>query len=423
MGLLESVNRAIFNLTYNENASKAYDEQNAKAAGAVEDIKKQIQGYRSTREKIIGAGESTDYFSSNSISRITEWENWLEKNGGLAPGDYSKKSTEMKTQWEGILNINKVVKEMARVSKFITLFMKDKDTKIPSAQKKELELLKADADKYYSTIIKQTPADIVAKRDEFNRRFEAIQKKIPENFEDLKEPYVDAGQTPTTLLQGIQERTFTTYENAVEQKEIANNSTFSVSRLGSRVVEYAQKGFSIGWPYFFGTVFAMIIANDAIGRAVPYRIFYAFFMFLLFQMSIIPGFPFLVLSYYLYRSFASVNWGNVFSLHPEGPRLDYMKAPVLFAFLPILEGRDDEKVPWYMSIFKYDVNRYGGLAKKKQMAYEINAAKAVGKTLDPSMFGLDEKKLNDILCELKTILAGTGRGTLKEVFDSLKALF
>jgi hypothetical protein len=421
MGLAETLNRAVFNLTYNEQASQAYDEQNAQAAGAVEDLKKQIDGYRSTREKIIGAGESTDYFSSNAMSRITEWENWLQSNAGAAAGDYTKKSTEMKTQWDSLLNINKVVKEMARVEPFLDLYLKDKDTKIPAAEKREIETLKADAKKYYEKIVNQTPADILAKRDELNRKFEEIQKKIPENFEDLKEPYQDASQAPVNLLAGIQEENFNRYQTSVEKKEVVDESNFSVSRLFSRVIDYATKGFGIGWPYFFGLVFAMIVANDAIGRPVPYRLFYAFFMFLLFQVSLIPGFSILVLAYYIYRSFIAVNWGNVFSLNPAGPRLDLLKAPVLFAFLPIFEGRADEVVPWYMSIFKYDVNRYGGLAKKKQMAYEMNAAKLVGQTLDASSFGLDEKSFNQVMCELKSVLSGT-YSTLDDAFKSLKQL-
>jgi hypothetical protein len=421
MGIGETINRALFNLTYDEKASQAYDEQSTKAAGAVEELKKQIQGYRTTREKIIGAGESTDYFSTNSIARITEWENWLEKNSGAAEGDYTKKSTEMKTQWDGILNINKVVKEMARVEPFLDLYLKDKDTKIPTAQKREIEALKEEAKKYYDKIVNQTPADILAKRDEFNRKFEEIQKQIPENFEDLKEPYQNVSQTPPNLLAGIQQDNFNRYQTSVEKKEVVDETTFSVSRLVSRIVEYATKGFGIGWPYFFGIVFAMIVANDAIGRAVPYRLFYAFFMFLLFQVSLIPGFPILVLFYYLYRAFVAINWGNVFSLNPAGPRLDLLKAPVLFAFLPIFEGGADEQVPWYMSIFKYDVNRYGGLAKQKQMAYEMNAAKLVGKTLDPSSFGLDEKTFNQILCDMKSILSGTST-SFSDTFKSLKAL-
>jgi hypothetical protein len=421
MGLTETLNRAVFNLTYNEQASQAYDEQNAQAAGAVEDLKKQINGYRTTREKIIGAGDSTDYFSSNSMSRITEWENWLEKNAGAAAGDYSKKSTEMKTQWDSLLNINKVVKEMARVEPFLDLYLKDKDTKIPAAQKREIEGLKEEAKKYYDKIVNQTPADILAKRDEFNRKFEEIQKKIPENFEDLKEPFQSANQTPVNLLAGIQDENFKRYQTSVEKKEAVDESSFSLSRLFSRTLDYASKGFGIGWPYFFGIVFAMIIANDAIGRPVPYRIFYAFFMFLLFQISLIPGFSIFVLAYYIYRSFVAVNWGNVFSLNPAGPRLDLLKAPVLFAFLPIFEGRADEQVPWYMSIFKYDVNRYGGLAKKKQMAYEMSAAKLVGKTLDSSSFGLDEKTFNQLLCELKSVLSGT-YSTIDDTFQALKKL-
>ncbi|NBO60975.1 MAG: hypothetical protein EBU82_08400 [Flavobacteriia bacterium] len=421
MGFMESVNRAIFNLTYNEKASQAYDEQNEKAAGAVEDIKKQIDGYRSTREKIIGAGESTDYFSSNSIARITEWENWLEKNGGLAAGDYTKKSTEMKTQWDGILNVNKVVKEMQRVPKFIDLFIEDKDVKLPAAQKKELESLKSDAEKYYSNIVKQTPAEIIEKRDEFNRRFEEIQKKIPENFEDLKEPYEDASGAPATLLAGIQEENFNRYQTQVEKKQVSEDQTsFSVSRLFARIFQYFGQWFGTFWPFFFGTIFAMIIANDAIGRPAPYRIFYALWMFILFQVSLIPSFPFLAFLYYAYRSIRAVNWGNLFS--GEGPRMDYMKAPILFAFLPISVSKPGEQLSWYQYLYKYNVDAYDGLAKKKQMAYEIQAADLVGSVLDPSTYGLEETTFNQLVCDLKSATLGVKKGSFQDVIDSLKAL-
>lgn len=421
MGLVETVNRAVFNLTYNEKASQAYDDQNKKAAGAVEDLKKLLQSYRDRREKIIAMKEDAPYFTSNSLARITEWDNWVEKNGGLAAGDYSKKETEMKTQWETILSSNKIAKELGRVPDFLRLYLKDKEGKIPNAQRKEVEALKSQAETYLSKMKTNTPADLVAKRDEFNRSFEEIQKKIPENFEDLQEPYTNAPTAPVTLLQGIDEQRFNTYKNQVEKKEKADENTFQVKRLFDRIQEYFSKGAQQVWPYVFGTIFAMIVANDAIGRPAPYRIFYFFFMFLMFQMSFIPGFSILVFLYYLYRAFTAVNWGNIFTFHPEGPRMDYMKAPVLFAFLPIFQGAAEEQVPWYFSIFKYDINRYGGLAKKKQLAYEINAAKQVGKTIDAKMFSMDEKTFEEYLNEMKSVLVGP-RGTFSEVVESLKKL-
>ena len=204
MGFIESINRAFFNLTYNEKASQAYDEQNQKAAGAVEDIKKQIEGYRNARDKLLAANQATDYYASNSLARITEWENWLGKNGGLASGDYTQKSTEMKTQWESITNANKIVQEVERIPAFLDLFLKDKDTKVPNQQRKDILKLKQQAEDYLKGINKQTPADIIAKRDTFNADFMEIQKKIPENFEDLKEGF-EAADTQLTLLQGIKE--------------------------------------------------------------------------------------------------------------------------------------------------------------------------------------------------------------------------
>lgn len=420
MGFFESINRAFFNLTYNEQASQAYDEQNTKAATAVEDIKKQIQGYRDARDKLIQSNKASDYFASNSLARITEWENWLEKNGGLAAGDYTSKSTEMKTQWESLFNVNKIVREMERIPEFLDLFMKDKELTIPAAQKQDITKLKQDAEKYLSKITNQTPAEIIAKRDDYNRQFTEIQKKIPENFTDLKEGYENSPQI--SLLQGIDETYFNDYKNQVEQKELAEEDTFRPGRLVTRTMDYFGMGFSYVWKYFLGLVFGMIVANDMIGRAAPYRIFYFFWTILLFQFSLIPGFPFLVMAYYAFRAFTAINWGNVFTLNPSGPRMDYMKAPVLFAFLPIFEGAKDQVIPWYLSILHYDANLYGGLAMKKRIAYEAKAAEAVGKKLDSSMFDLDDKTFDQIVCDLKSATLGIQKTTFTDVIDSLKGL-
>lgn len=419
MGFLESINRAFFNLTYNEKASQAYDEQNQKAAGAVEDIKKQIQGYRDARDKLIAADKATDYYSTNSLARITEWENWLGKNGGLAAGDYTQKSTEMKTQWESITSANKVVQEVERIPAFLDLFMKDKELKIPTAQKKEVTKLKEDTEKYIKNINKQTPAEIIAKRDSFNTQFMEIQKKIPENFEDLKEGFVTSDQQLTLLL-GISEVFFNDYKNKVEQNELAQEDTFDVKRLTRYVQEFFGLGLSAVWPYVLGFIFAMIVANDMIGRAAPYRIFFFLWTFIMFQASLIPGFPILILLYYFYRAFVGINWGNVFTLNPSGPRVDYMKMPVLFAILPIFEGAKTKTIPWYASIVHYDANSYGGLAEKKRIAYEMEAAEAVGKTLDASMFHMDVGTFAEMMSSLKSSLLGFQKSTLRDSLDALK---
>jgi hypothetical protein len=419
MGFIESINRAFFNLTYNEKASAAYDEQNEKAAGAVEDIKKQIQGYRNQRDKLVSADKASEYFATNSLARITEWENWLEKNGGLASGDYTQKSTEMKTQWESLSGVNKVVQEVERIPAFLDLFLKDKELSIPAAQKKEITQLKQDAETYIKKINNKTPAEILAKRDAYNTQFMDIQKKIPENFEDLKEGY-QASDTQITLLQGIDETQFNDYKNRVEQKERSEEDTFKPKRLLSRTWEYFGQGIGMVWTYLFGIIFAMIVANDMIGRAIPYRIFFFVWTFLLFQFSLIPLFPFLLFFYYLFRTFDAINWGNVFSFNPTGPRMDYMKAPVLFALLPIIEGDKNTTIPWYLSILHYDANLYGGLAEKKKIAYEIAAADAVGKKLDPSMFGMDGATFDTILSNLKSAVLGFQKATFTNVLDSLK---
>jgi hypothetical protein len=420
MGFFDAINRAFFNLTYNPEASKAYDEQSEKAAGAVEDIKKQIKSYRDARDSLLSSNKASDYFATNSLARITEWENWLEKNGSLASGDYTAKSTEMKAQWESVYNINPIVLQMQRIPGFIDLFLKDKDTKIPTAEKTELTKLKEAAQKFNDSITTKTPAEILAKRDDYNRQFGEIQKKIPENFEDLKEGFESEPQL--TLLQGIDEQYFNDYKNRVEQKELADENTFKPTRVVSRTLDYFGQGMSVAWPWFFGVILAIIVANDMIGRAPLYRVFFFVWTILLSKFGFIPFFPYLLFFYYLYRSFTAINWGNVFTFEPTGPRMDYMKAPVLFAFLPLIQGKKDQSVPWYMRLVYYDANDYGGLPDKKRVAYEMAAADAVGKILDASMLGLDNVTFESMMCELKSAMLGIQKTNFQDVVQALKGL-
>lgn len=419
MGFLDNLNRAFFSLTYNPEASKAYDEQNQKAAGAVDELKDQVKGYRKTREKIIGEGKASDYFKTNSIARITEWENWIEKNAGLAAGDYSRKSTEMKTQWDGILNINVIVSDMGRIPEFLDLFLKDKDMKIPTPQKDEIKKLKADAEKYFAKINKETPADILQKREEFAKRFDDIQKKIPENFEDINNS-AEVANAALDLAIAIQEAQLDRYKQAIENKEAADETTFQWKRLFDRSFDYFAFGFTTAWPYVFGTVFAMIVANDAIGRTPIMRFFYFAFIFLNFTFNMLPGnfIPYVIMAYYiLYRVPNAVNFSNIVeSLKGKsaGPWLDYMKAPVLFGFLPVMEAEPDEPVFWMLRLFKYSPSDYDGLAKKKKNAYLESCAKLVGKKYS------EVRTLDQVMCDLKSALLNSPKDPFAEAVTALK---
>jgi hypothetical protein len=419
MGFVESINRAFFNMTYNEKASQAYDEQNQKAATAVDDIKKQIQGYRDARDRLLASNKATGYFSTNSLARITEWENWLGKNGGLAAGDYTAKSTEMKTQWDSIYNSNKIVQEMERIPSFLELFMKDKEGKIPAEQKKELIKLKEESEKYLKNMNTQTPAELLAKRDDYNRQFMEIQKKIPENFEDLKEGYESEPSPQATLFSGIEENNYNDYKNQVEQKEQAEEDTFKPSRILTRASDYFSTLFSALWRWVVGVIFAIIVANDMIGRPFYYRIFYAFYTIVLCQYFMIPGvIPVVLFLYYIVRVIQAIIPENFFSFDPQGPRMNYLSAPVLFNVLPLMEASKTQVIPWWISIITYDPNLYGGLAAKKRIAYEMEAAELVGKKVS----GLNEATLNEILCELKSAVLGIEKDKFTNVITSLKAL-
>lgn len=374
MGFFESINRAFFNLTYNEKAEKAYEEQTEKAVTAVSGIKEQIDKYRETRSKIIADGESTDYFSTNSINRITEWENWLEKNGGLPAGDYTTKSTEMKTQWESLMNVNKTVKKLSRVGPLMDLYLKDNEFSIPNEQKKEILALKKEAETYYNKIVNKTPADIVAKLEEFNRKFEAIQKKIPENFEDLSTS--SKKNTSVNIERDTEEQNYERYKSQVDNKDAAEDQNFNLKRLYFRTYDIFFGNVQYVLRYALTGILVVLIMNDAIARPFQYRIFYGVWMAIMCLFSFVPLFDYMALFYYIGRGFWSLNFKE---WSTKGIQVDYVSAPVLFALFPLFETTTMmDNIP----IFWYNPNRYNNLIDKKRQAYEDAAAKSIGKFVE-----------------------------------------
>ncbi len=387
MGFFESMNRAFFNLTYNEKAEKAYEEQTEKAVTAVSGIKEQIDGYRATRDKIISEGQSTDYFSTNGIKRITEWENWLSKNGGLAAGDYTTKSTEMKTQWESLMKVNKTVKQLGRVSPLLQLYLKDREFSIPVEQKKQIDDLKKEAETYYNKIVNKTPADIVAKLEEFSSRFDAIQKKIPENAEDASK-YIE-------LLSYTEEENFKRYEGQVNNKEAAEEENFNLKRLYFRTYDIFFGNVQYVLRYALTGILVVLIMNDAIARPLQYRIFYGIWMAILCLFSFIPLFDIMALLYYIGRGFWALNFKE---FSTKGIQVDYVSAPVLFALFPLFETTTVmDNIP----IFWYNPNRYNNLIDRKRQAYEETAAKKIGKFVEKVQEVVSSPKLQEAIENLK----------------------
>jgi hypothetical protein len=65
----------------------------------------------------------------------------------------------------------------------------------------------------------------------------------------------------------------------------------------------------------------------------------------------------------------------------------------------------------------YNPEMYGGLAEKKRIAFEMEAAEAVGKKLQ-----LDAATLEQILCDLKSAVLGIEKDKFTAVLQSLKAI-
>jgi hypothetical protein len=130
MGIGETFNRLLFNLTYNEKAEKAYDEQRKTSETAIQQLQGMVTNYRKQRSILITEGKASDYYSFQTAKFCTEWENWLQKNANLPEGDYASKKTEITTIWEILKNINGIAFEMSRIEPFLNFFLTDKQDKL-----------------------------------------------------------------------------------------------------------------------------------------------------------------------------------------------------------------------------------------------------------------------------------------------------
>jgi hypothetical protein len=404
-----AIDRTVFNLTYNEQANQAYNQQAEQAAQAVEDVKRQVNGYRTKRDQMIAAKEASDYFSQNTITRLSEWDTWVQNNGSLPAADYTAKSTEIKSQWEALLGVNTTVLELTRAPFFLDLYVQARYTELTTAVKNDIATLKRSIEDFLRGINTKTPLEITTKLEEFSQSYTEIQKKLPE-FQNA-----DTANTADLLILTtmIQLEQFNTYKANVENQQAENENEFSFQRLFYETNEYFLKGINWIYPSILGLIFGMIVSNDMIGRSPAMRVYYFLMTIAIFLFAPF-GFSWLIPAYYFIRA--------VKGFMESDQTARYMELPVLFAVLPVKEATPGEPILFLKRLYKYDPNMYNGLAKKKQIAYEKSAAELVGKTVDGSMFGLDAKSFDDLICELKSVLLDVPQNKFMDVITALKKI-
>lgn len=356
MSVANTVNKTLFTLTYNEQADKAYNDQLKAAEKSVQAIKNKIEEFRKQREIMIRNNTASDYYAFNSDQYLTEWSNWIQKNANLSEGDYAAKQTEIKTKWEALTNINQMAIEMGRIPTFLDFYIKDKMDNLTSEQKKNIEKLRDTAKTYFEKMNKQSPADIISKRDEFNTQFSIILKSIDEKFKSPNDP--------KSLLQAINNEFYNNFVEKVKQREKANESQFSVKRGLNTAKEYTF--FFVSWSLqlFFAFVFAIIITNDNIGRPSVYRTY--FFIFTLILFFIYPYSYVIGILYYIFRLMSGT-------------------APVLFSMLPIHPKEYEEGVKPNFFSFNFDVHKKEDYAIKKELEYFTSLAEAVKQPMSLSI--------------------------------------
>lgn len=402
-----AIDRTVFNLTYNEQANQAYNEQAEQAAQAVEDVKRQVNGYRTKRDQMIAAKEASDYFSQNTITRLNEWDTWVQNNGSLPAADYTAKSTEIKSQWEGLLGVNTTVLELTRAPFFLDLYIQARYTELTTAVKNDIATLKKSIEDFLTGINTKTPLEITTKLEEFSQRYTEIQRKLPE-FQNADTANNADLLILTTMIQMEQ---FNAYKAKVENQIAADENSFSWQKLFYQTGDYFGMGWNTVYPYIFGIIFGMIVANDMIGRSPGMRMYYFVMTILIFLFAPF-GFSWIIPAYYFIR--------GIKGLMESDQTARYMQLPVLFAVLPLVEAKPGERI--WNRVFYYDPTMYNGLAMKKRIEYEKSAAELVGKTVDGSAFGLDAKTFDDIICELKSVLLDVPQNKFTDVINALKKL-
>jgi hypothetical protein len=198
----------------------------------------------------------------------------------------------------------------------------------------------------------QSPADIVAKRDEFNNRFGAILKKL--------DPSILLANDPKSLLQGINTEFYEKYVGQVKKREEVQQNTFSLKRGWNTTKEYTSYFVYQTLQLFFAFLFAVIVANDVIGRPPIFRAY--FFIFTFFVIFIYPYAYIVAILYYLFRFFNGTS-------------------PLLFSVLPLYpkEFGPDDKRSFFT--FFFDVHKKEDYAITKEFNYYKSLAETIGSSL------------------------------------------
>lgn len=357
MGILDTLNRIFFNLTYNEKAEKAYSEQRKESETAIQNLQATINDYRKQRDTLITQGKLSDYVATFAGKLITMWEEWIQKNANLPEGDYVAKKTEVKTLWEIVLSLNTLALEIKRIPSFLDFFKIDKDLELSIDQKKSIDKLKEDATKFYESMNDKSGSEIIAKRDEFNTRFGEILKTL--------DPKVLTPEDPKSLLQGINDSFYNNYVGAVKKKEKVEQNTFSLRRGTNTVKEYTYYFIEVTLRLVFALIFAVVVANDVIGRPGVFRVYFFIFTFIL-----ISRYPFsyiLVFFYYLYRYFTGTS-------------------PVIFSMLPLYPKEYGSDVKPSFFSFYFDAHKKDNFAMTQEFEYFSSLAAKIEQTLTKESF-------------------------------------
>ncbi len=201
------------------------------------------------------------------------------------------------------------------------------------------------------------PADILSSRGNYKTRFGQILKAF--------DPSVLTPSDPKSLLQGINEVFYENYLGVVKKKERVEQNTFSLKRGTNTTKEYTYYFIEITIRIVFGLIFAVIVANDVIGRPSIFRVYFFIFTFLF--IYIIPFSYVFAFLYYLYRYFTGTS-------------------PVIFSMLPLYPKEYGSDVKPSFFSFYFDAHKKDDFAMSQEFEYFSSLAKKVEQTLTPESF-------------------------------------
>lgn len=367
---------AIFKSTYNPEAQAALDKQRQESARFREQVDRKVKQIRSRRNALVSENSWQQGLDTTFDSMLKPAEDALVSTTDRSKEDWQQIANTLTDAWNNLFELNRDLTNMKNIATIGLL-------KIEEARTNE------QLSKELYNEMKQYFNDLQTRITTFNNGTQSAIpdiSKIPEEYATIqahvRERLGSVGTMAETITTPVTFSNLQQLEAAAAAQAEGPQDQFSVSRSSETILMTVQSYYRLTLYIVLGIMGGMLVANDAIGRSVGYRILFFIYGFL---------FGPLVCIYYFVRY---ISGG---------------KRPKIYTLLPIATFVPQDTLS---SLFTYPFRyKEDGYACRAAEEFLNQSAALIGSKRESGACPVDPSLLSTAADNLTKLKLGTGTGT------------